>query len=128
MIQYVTPYKVIDMREIAKAFDFSIEQIESEIAELIVNKKIQAKIDSNSKLLYSRKDNETLNSYKQTVALGRLFIQETENALLRVNAMKKQLILKSQGGQFEKRGILNAAFNSNEASADVQMQEDHDDF
>lgn len=60
----MTPYKVIDMREIAKAFDISIEKIESEIAELIVNKKIQAKIDSNSKLLYSRKDNETLNSYK----------------------------------------------------------------
>lgn len=40
LIQYVTPYKVIDMREIAKAFDLSIEQIESEIAELIVKKKI----------------------------------------------------------------------------------------
>jgi len=32
------PYKVIDMREIAKAFDISIEKIEIEIAELIVSK------------------------------------------------------------------------------------------
>lgn len=87
LVQYVTPYKVIDLREIAKAFDESVEKIESEVAELILQKKIQAKIDSNSKLLYSRKDNETLNSYKQTVALGRLFIQETENALLRVQVM-----------------------------------------
>lgn len=55
------------MREIAKAFDLSIQQIEHEIAELIVSKKIQAKIDSHSKLLYSRKDNETLNSYKEAV-------------------------------------------------------------
>lgn len=38
------------MREIAKAFDLGIEQIESEIAELIVSKKIQAKIDSHSKV------------------------------------------------------------------------------
>ena len=87
LVQYVTPYKVIDLREIAKAFDESVEQIEAEVAQLIVQKKIQAKIDSNNKLLYSRKDNETLNSYKQTVALGRLFIQETENALLRVQVM-----------------------------------------
>jgi len=63
----VTPYKVIDLREIAKAFDMSLESIESEIAELIVAKQIFAKIDSHSKLLYSRKDNETLNSYKEAV-------------------------------------------------------------
>jgi hypothetical protein len=50
LVQYVTPYKVIDMREIAKAFNLSIEQIEYEIAELIVSKKIQAKIDSHSKV------------------------------------------------------------------------------
>lgn len=51
-MQYVAPYKVIDMSEIAKAFDLSIEQIEAEIADLIVTKKIQAKIDSHSKVRY----------------------------------------------------------------------------
>jgi hypothetical protein len=38
------------LREIAKAFDLSLEQIESEIAELIVAKQIFAKIDSHSKV------------------------------------------------------------------------------
>jgi hypothetical protein len=47
----VSPYKVIDMREIAKAFDLSVEQVEQEIAHLIVTKQIQAKIDSHSKVL-----------------------------------------------------------------------------
>ena len=50
LIQYVSPYKVIDMREISKAFELSIVQVESEIAELIVSKQIQAKIDSHSKV------------------------------------------------------------------------------
>jgi hypothetical protein len=36
----VSPYKVIDMREIAKAFDLSVEQVEQEIAHLIVTKQI----------------------------------------------------------------------------------------
>jgi len=36
LIQYVTPYKVIDMREIQKAFGIPLEQIEGEIAELII--------------------------------------------------------------------------------------------
>jgi len=62
----------------------SIEQIEKEIADLIVNKQIQAKIDSHSKLLYSRKDNETMNSYKEAMLIGRKFISETEAMLLKI--------------------------------------------
>jgi COP9 signalosome complex subunit 1 len=62
------------MREIAKAFNLSVEQVEHEIAQLIISKQIQSKIDSHSKLLYSRKDNETLNSYKEAVELGKKFI------------------------------------------------------
>ena len=50
LVQYVTPYKVIDLREIAKEFNLSLELIEYEIADLIVNQKIQAKIDSHSKV------------------------------------------------------------------------------
>ncbi len=52
LIQYVTPYKVIDLREIAKAFDMTMEQVEHEIAHLIVTKQIQAKIDSHSKVFH----------------------------------------------------------------------------
>jgi COP9 signalosome complex subunit 1 len=96
LVQYVTPYKVIDLREIAKEFNLDLELIESEIADLIVNSKIQAKIDSHSKLLYSRKDNETLNSYKEAVLLGRKFIQDTEQTLLRVQLLQKNKILKPQ--------------------------------
>ena len=32
LVQYVSPYKVIDMREIAKAFDLTVERVEMEIA------------------------------------------------------------------------------------------------
>ena len=38
MIQYVSPYKVIDLREIAKAFELTIESVEGEIAHLIITK------------------------------------------------------------------------------------------
>jgi hypothetical protein len=38
------------LREIAKEFNLSLEMIEIEIADLIVNSKIQAKIDSHSKV------------------------------------------------------------------------------
>jgi hypothetical protein len=38
------------MREIAKAFELTVEKVETEIAHLIVTKQIQAKIDSHSKV------------------------------------------------------------------------------
>lgn len=44
--------------------------------------------------MYSRKDNETLNSYKEAVEVGQRFIQETEAALLRVQVLQKKQILK----------------------------------
>lgn len=50
LVQYVAPYKVIDMREIAKAFDLTVERVEHEIAQLITSKQIQSKIDSHSKV------------------------------------------------------------------------------
>lgn len=56
----MTPYKVIDLREIAKEFNLSLELIEFEIADLIVNQKIQAKIDSHSKVNYIHSDVDDL--------------------------------------------------------------------
>jgi len=38
------------MREIAKAFNISVEHVEKEIAQLIISKQIQSKIDSHSKV------------------------------------------------------------------------------
>jgi len=40
LVQYVAPYKVLDMGEIAKAFNMPLEVIEAELAELIVSKEI----------------------------------------------------------------------------------------
>ena len=75
----------------------SLETIEQEIADLIVEKQIHSKIDSHSKLLYSKKDNEMMNSYKESLQLGKKFIRETEAMLLRVQLLKRNKTLKPLG-------------------------------
>ena len=52
------------MREIAQAFGAKLEEIEENLVALITSGAIKAKIDSHKKLLYSRKDNVQLESYK----------------------------------------------------------------
>ena len=86
----MTPYKVIDLREIAKAFNISLEKIEEEIADLIVSKQIQAKIDSHSKLLYSRKENDMINSYKEAIDFDETFIKLDEYCLAKMT--KKEVV------------------------------------
>jgi COP9 signalosome complex subunit 1 len=77
--QYVKPYKVIDMNEIAAAFGLPLDEIERNLSELITSGSIKAKIDSHNKLLISRKENVQVESYKKAVALGDAFIRETED-------------------------------------------------
>lgn len=55
--QYVAPYKVIDLKEIAAAFGVSLLTVENDLAELISQGMIHAKIDSHKKILYSRQVN-----------------------------------------------------------------------
>lgn len=55
--QYVRPYKMIDMNEIATAFGLPLDEIERNLSDLITSGTIKAKIDSHKKLLISRKEN-----------------------------------------------------------------------
>ena len=85
--QYVKPYKVIDMREIAQAFGLSLDEIENNLSELITSGQIKAKIDSHKKLLISRKENVQLESYKKAVKLGQGFVRDMEDQLLKIELL-----------------------------------------
>lgn len=93
--QYVAPYKVIDMREIATAFGISLQMVEEDLAEQIQNGSIKAKIDSNKKLLYSRQVNTQQETYKKAVQVGDKFIRDTEEMLLKINLIRNNLVLSS---------------------------------
>ena len=86
--QYVKPYKVIDIREIAAAFGMELEIIEALLSELIASGAIKAKIDSYKKLMYSQRANPQLDCYRNSVKLGEKFIRDTEDMMLKINLMK----------------------------------------
>ena len=72
----------------ATVFNTSVEQLEKDIAKLIVDKQIKAKIDSHNKILYARVTDQRNNSYQTVVEMGDNFIRDTEGHLLRMNLMK----------------------------------------
>lgn len=84
---------MIDLKEMAKSFGIKLEEIENEIADLIATGNINAKIDSHSKVLYAKQDNEKIQSFKKGVELGKTFIRETQNLLLRIKLNKEKKVL-----------------------------------
>jgi len=94
LLQYVAPYKVLDMRDIATAFNISIDQVENELSEQISQGKIKAKIDSYKKVLLSRTVNKEVETYKKVEAAGKKFFEETEMGLIKMSCMKKGIILR----------------------------------
>lgn len=55
---------------------------------------IKAKIDSNSKLLYSKQSNTTRETYVKALHLGETYIRNTENGLLKMNMIRSDMVLK----------------------------------
>lgn len=50
MVQYFSPFLSVDMNKMAQSFNTTVAQLESEIAALVVDGQIQARIDSHKKV------------------------------------------------------------------------------
>lgn len=91
MVTYIIPYKTVDLNEMAESFGMSLEDTERAVAELIVSNEIKARIDSFNKILYTKKQNVKLESFKKAVTVGKDFIQGMESMMLKYHLKKKGL-------------------------------------
>ena len=81
-------YKVIDIKEIAKDFQETVECIEGDLVQLIKWGKLNYKIDSFKKILHRRMPNQKMNMLKQVRSKGEHYIANSETYLLRARIMK----------------------------------------
>ncbi|KAL0477532.1 COP9 signalosome complex subunit 1 [Acrasis kona] len=88
LIQYVSPFTSVDMNRMAKVFNTSVVDLEKEVATLIQEKQIKARIDSHNKILYARMTDQRNNTFQRVIDLGDSYIHDTENNILRMNIMK----------------------------------------
>jgi len=88
LIQYVSPFTSVDMNRMAKVFNTSVFDLEKEVASLIQDKQIKARIDSHNKILYARLTDQRNITFQRVIDLGDSYINDTENNILRMNIMK----------------------------------------
>jgi COP9 signalosome complex subunit 1 len=95
LIQYVSPFTSVDMNRMAKVFNTSVIDLEREVASLIQDKQIKARIDSHNKILYARMTDQRNITFQRVIDFGDTYINETENNILRMNIMKhKDFVVK----------------------------------
>lgn len=99
LIQYFTPFSSVDMAEMAKAFDVTVAKLESDLAELIVNGSISARIDSHNKRLHATESDQRTSTFVKAYHAGDLFRTEAMAMLLRVNLIRNNFVVKGGKGQ-----------------------------
>lgn len=55
MVQYFAPFLSVSLRSMAEAFNTDVDGIQSEVAQLIGKRQLDAKIDSQKKILHVRR-------------------------------------------------------------------------
>eukprot|EP00727_Mastigamoeba_balamuthi_P011324 m51a1_g6814 hypothetical protein (762) ;mRNA; r:275001-278123 len=101
LVQYFSPYASVDLVRMAEAFSTTADDLERELARLISDDLIHARIDSQKRIMYARFTDQRNSTYEQALRMGAEFQSEAEATLLRLNLMRSDFNVRPQvgGGQ-----------------------------
>ncbi|VAH17106.1 unnamed protein product [Triticum turgidum subsp. durum] len=90
IIQYTFPFISVDLNLMAVAFQTSVSLLEKELAALITDNKIQARIDSHNKILYASHADQRNGTFQRALQTGIEFERDVKSMLLRANLLKHE--------------------------------------
>jgi len=101
LVQYFSPYVAVDLHKMSAAFQTGLVDLEKELAKLIADGVIAARIDSHNKRLVAKHSDERSATFTATLAVGEDFQMATRAMLLRVNLVRSNYVVKpgNKGGQ-----------------------------
>ncbi|XP_049849315.1 COP9 signalosome complex subunit 1-like [Schistocerca gregaria] len=85
LLQYLSPYECADLRTMGQSFGVDPAYLEKQIAWLINDGALMARIDSCNKLIYTHKSNERMKTYSTTLKTGDGFRRNTVSTLVRIS-------------------------------------------
>ncbi|XP_005109229.1 COP9 signalosome complex subunit 1 isoform X1 [Aplysia californica] len=95
LCQYFSPYLSADMRKMAEAFNTSVNALEDELMQLILDGQIKARIDSHNKILYAKDVDQRSTTFEKAILMGKEYQRRTKALILRSAVIKIQLHVKS---------------------------------
>lgn len=94
LIQYFCPYLSADMRTMALAFNRTVDELENEVMQLILDGQIQARIDSHKKILYAKNVDPRIVTFEKAINIGKEYQRRTKILILRAAMLKNQIHVK----------------------------------
>lgn len=94
LIQYTTPFISVDLNRMAGAFKTTVAGLEKELAALIMENQIQARIDSHNKILHARHADQRNGTFQRVLQTGSDFERDTRAMLVRANLLKHDFVMK----------------------------------
>lgn len=88
MVQYFTPFLSVSLHSMAEAFNTNVDGIQSEVAQLVSKRQLDAKIDSHKKVLHVRHANQRQATYQNAMRVSQEFVDSTQALILRMNLLK----------------------------------------
>eukprot|EP00698_Gefionella_okellyi_P008789 TRINITY_DN219_c0_g1_i1.p2 TRINITY_DN219_c0_g1~~TRINITY_DN219_c0_g1_i1.p2 ORF type:complete len:154 (-),score=36.95 TRINITY_DN219_c0_g1_i1:27-488(-) len=88
LIQSFTPYQSADIKQMASAFNTTVQGMERELALLIMDGQIHARIDSNSKILYGEEADVRDAAFEAALKMGTEFEEEAKSTVRRIDMLR----------------------------------------
>jgi len=106
LIQYFKPFVSVKLESMAKAFGLDVPILESYLAELIGDNRIQARIDSANKVVYARNSDQRNATFQKSMSMGTAYVRNVKSMLMRMSLIKNDFVVRhpKTGGGKDKGG------------------------
>jgi len=99
LIQFSSPFLTVDLTKMAKSFSTTVPALEKELVSLIIGGQIEARIDSQQKILWAKQTNKRSAIFDRSTAMGQDYEREAKALVLRMQMMNHGLVVKCPPGE-----------------------------
>ncbi|GLC42921.1 hypothetical protein PLESTB_001814700 [Pleodorina starrii] len=106
LCQYVQPFSSVNLAAMAVAFNTPVGDLEKQLAGLIMDGAISARIDSATKVLYASKADARATTFAHVLSAGEAYCRDTRALLLRANLLQHDFMQAGPSGGRSKKDRL----------------------
>jgi COP9 signalosome complex subunit 1 len=99
LVQFTSPFLTVDLTKMAKSFSTTVPALEKELVSLIIGGQIEARIDSQQKILWAKQTNKRSAIFERSTAMGQDYEREAKALVLRMQMTNHGLVVKSPPGE-----------------------------
>ncbi|KXS17797.1 FUSCA protein FUS6 [Gonapodya prolifera JEL478] len=95
LVQYLSPFLSVNMATMASAFNTTINLLEPELAGLIMEGMVQARIDSHNKVIHAKRTDQRSTTFEKSLAMGHEYERQVRHMLVRMRLIRAEMFVRA---------------------------------